>query len=62
MKSYTSEKNLKSQGLDKTKSEHQTTGNQFLLAIDKCLTRMPNMWLNMLEQSDGTICESRIGR
>jgi hypothetical protein len=38
----------------------RTIGNQPLLAINKCLTRMPNMWLHVLQQIYEAMCESKI--
>jgi hypothetical protein len=38
----------------------RTIGNQSFLAINKCLTKMPNMRLHMLQQVYKAMCESKI--
>jgi len=38
----------------------KTIGSHSLIAFDKCLTRMPNMRVNLSEQIYEMICESRM--
>jgi hypothetical protein len=47
-------------GWRRQKSRITTIGNQSLLAIDRCLTTMPNMRVNLLQQIYQTKCEYRM--
>jgi hypothetical protein len=47
-------------GWKKYKMKQTVKGNQTLVAIDKCLTRTPDMNLNILENIYEMMCESRL--
>jgi len=47
-------------GLEKAESYNKNNRQSFPDSFDKCLTRMPNMRVNLSEQIYGMICESRM--
>jgi hypothetical protein len=47
-------------GWNRHKMKRMVKGNQSLVAIDKCLTRTPDMRLQLLENVYEMVCESRL--
>jgi hypothetical protein len=47
-------------GWSKQKAKQKVKGIQYLAAIDKCLTRTPDMEVKLLENVYRMVCESRV--
>jgi hypothetical protein len=47
-------------GWNRHRKKQMVKGNQFLLAVDKCLTRTPDMMVQLLGNVYETVCGSRL--